>query len=255
MNCRKPALPVCPPAFEALEQRLLLAGDVVISEFMADNTHTLADKDGDYSDWIEIHNIGSDPVNLNDWRLTDEKVKPGKWHFPSVNLDAGAYMVVFASGKNLQNPASELHTNFNLKASGEYLALVRPDGTPASEYDPFPAQEPDISYGRAEDTSVMSILGDAAQAAVRIPTDGSLGSAWTAPAYDATGWTYHGPTGIGFEAEIAGFAVQCYRANVSIGSLAVAETVIATPSQQISVLAENAPTVNYMNTGGSGHFA
>ena len=28
----------------------------VISEFMADNDTVLADEDGDFSDWIEIHN-------------------------------------------------------------------------------------------------------------------------------------------------------------------------------------------------------
>jgi hypothetical protein len=32
------------------------SAEVVISEFMADNSRTLADQDGDYSDWIELHN-------------------------------------------------------------------------------------------------------------------------------------------------------------------------------------------------------
>ena len=36
--------------------RAQLAADVVISEFMASNSRTLADRDGDFSDWIEIHN-------------------------------------------------------------------------------------------------------------------------------------------------------------------------------------------------------
>ena len=42
----------------------------------------------------------------------------------------------------------ELHTNFRLSASGDYLALVRPDGTVASEFTPdYPPQEANISYG------------------------------------------------------------------------------------------------------------
>ena len=47
------------------------ASSVVISEFMADNTRTLFDEDGDSEDWIEIRNVGSTGVNLLDWSLTD----------------------------------------------------------------------------------------------------------------------------------------------------------------------------------------
>ncbi len=50
---------------------VLLAGvlqsrgaDVIISEFMASNTRTLADEDGQYSDWIEVFNRGAEPVDL-----------------------------------------------------------------------------------------------------------------------------------------------------------------------------------------------
>lgn len=42
-----------------------------------------------------------------------------------------------------------LHTHFKLKSGGEYLALVRPDGTIAQEFSPaYPALEADQSYGR-----------------------------------------------------------------------------------------------------------
>ena len=37
---------------EALEPRALLAGDVIIAEFQAINGSTIADKDGDFSDWV-----------------------------------------------------------------------------------------------------------------------------------------------------------------------------------------------------------
>ena len=42
----------------------LAAQDFRISEFMAANTRTLADEDGDYPDWIEIHNAGVTPASL-----------------------------------------------------------------------------------------------------------------------------------------------------------------------------------------------
>ena len=47
--------------------------------------------------------------------------------FPSVTLDAGAYLVVFASGKDVSDyvdSKGNLHTGFRLDRDGDYLALV-----------------------------------------------------------------------------------------------------------------------------------
>ena len=52
-----------------------------------------------------------------------------KWQFPAVQIPAGGFLLVFASGKNRSAAGSELHTNFNLAKAGEYLALVAPDGS------------------------------------------------------------------------------------------------------------------------------
>lgn len=120
----------------------------VISEFLAVNNTSLADADGDRSDWIEIHNPDTAAVSLEGWTLTDTASKKDKWKFPAVTLEPGGYLVVFASNKNRRDPAKPLHTNFVLEGSGEYLALVRPDGAVASEFAPkFPGQFADVSYG------------------------------------------------------------------------------------------------------------
>ncbi|MGB0386056.1 MAG: lamin tail domain-containing protein [Ardenticatenaceae bacterium] len=124
-------------------------GLVLISEFMASNDNTLADEDGDYSDWIEIHNRDSTLVNLEGWYLTDDDDELTKWRFPSATLAPDSYLVVFASNKDRADAGSVLHTNFKIKSSGEYLALVEPDGrTIAAEYAPeYPPQFEDVSYG------------------------------------------------------------------------------------------------------------
>ncbi|HAB19886.1 MAG TPA: hypothetical protein DCE44_26065, partial [Verrucomicrobiales bacterium] len=62
---------------------------VVISEFMADNAHTLADADGDYSDWIELENQSPEAVNLAGWQLTDDSRHRSTWSFPTTNLPPG----------------------------------------------------------------------------------------------------------------------------------------------------------------------
>jgi hypothetical protein len=123
------------------------ADGVRINEFMASNQGGIRDEDGDTTDWIEIYNPGASAVDLGGWYLTDKPEDLAKWQFPSLQLKAGSYFIVFASGKDRTNPAAPLHTNFKLAKSGAFLALVQPDGaTLASEF-AFAQQFTDVSYG------------------------------------------------------------------------------------------------------------
>jgi hypothetical protein len=126
-----------------------LRAELVISEFMAANSHVLVDDDGVYSDWIELHNPDALPVDLNGWFLTDSASNKKKWQLPAVTLAPGGYLVIFASNKDRRDPTRPLHTSFALSAGGEYLGLIKPDGTTvAFEYAPsFPDQLDDVSFG------------------------------------------------------------------------------------------------------------
>jgi hypothetical protein len=106
----------------------LSAQEVVISEFLASNISGLTDEDGENSDWIELSNVSGGIVDLDGWALTDDVDDLQRWVMPKVILEPAEKLVVFASGKNRANFNQELHTNFKLNASGEYLALIRPDG-------------------------------------------------------------------------------------------------------------------------------
>ncbi|CAN5400050.1 hypothetical protein BH23VER1_BH23VER1_12910 [soil metagenome] len=135
-----------------------LLGQVGITEFMASNSNTLADGNGEFNDWVEIHNAGAEAVDLAGWHLTDAPDNLTRWTFPSVTIDPGGYLVVFASGAGAGSPPDSLgylHASFSLAAGGEYLALVRPDGiTAATEFAPtFPPQRADISYGTPDGTT------------------------------------------------------------------------------------------------------
>ena len=128
-----------------------------INEFMASNSATLADEDGDYSDWIEIYNPTSAAIDLLNWSLTDDKTSPQKWQFPEARLNADGYLIVFASGKNRTLPGQELHTDFKLSIAGEYLALSDPQGNITTAFDPsFSEQQPDISFAYYEGDYVAS---------------------------------------------------------------------------------------------------
>src|SRR5438067_8722783 len=94
----------------ALAAALFSRAEPAISEFMASNQSTLADEDGDYSDWIELHNPDTTAVNLDGWFLTDNGSKKTKWMLPAVTLPPDGFLVVFASNKNRRDPGKRLHT-------------------------------------------------------------------------------------------------------------------------------------------------
>lgn len=129
------------------------AGNVIISEFLADNASAngLRDEDGTLQSWIELYNRGTNTVNLLGWSLTTDPTVPNLWTFPSVNIGPGAYLVVFASAKNrVPTNGAPLHTSFMLGASALYLGLYdanQPQSV-ATQFTPnYPAQQADVSYG------------------------------------------------------------------------------------------------------------
>ena len=118
-----------------------------INEFMASNGNTLKDDDGDSSDWIELYNEQTGTLNLDGWFLSDDADQLRKWKFPSVNIGANGYLIIFASGKERSLENESLHTNFELSSSGEAILLVKPDGETIADMIEFPEQRVDVSYG------------------------------------------------------------------------------------------------------------
>ncbi|HEX5222189.1 MAG TPA: lamin tail domain-containing protein [Verrucomicrobiae bacterium] len=137
-----------------------LLSSVRISEFMAGNDSTIRDNDGQFSDWIELYNGGSQSVSLGGWYLTDDAANLTKWRFPNgITMPAGSYLLVWASDKNRTNPATPLHTNFKLsKSANGFLALVYSNGVNiVSAFTNLPVQYDDVSYGR--DSIDLSVMG------------------------------------------------------------------------------------------------
>jgi hypothetical protein len=127
----------------------LQAQSVAINELLASNDTTLADADGDFKDWIELYNYGTDTVDLTGFGISDTPGNPFRWVFPQTKLVPGEFLLLWASGKNrLQGP--ELHTNFSLSASGEPVLLTNPSGIRVDSI-PAVAHATDVSYGRQPD--------------------------------------------------------------------------------------------------------
>ena len=187
--------------FEPLEPRHLLASGPRITEFMARNDSTLADEDGDFSDWIEIRNDSSSSVNLNAWYLTDDKSDLTKWQFDADPLLAsGGYLVVFASGKDRPS-GNELHASFRLDADGEYLALVEPNGnTIASEIDLTSIEHrSDVSYGETTELSQTTTLVSKSSPADVLVPNGPQDPSWTTAEFVAGADWSSARAGVGFQ--------------------------------------------------------
>ncbi|MCI0540220.1 MAG: CotH kinase family protein, partial [Verrucomicrobiales bacterium] len=126
-----------------------------LTEFLADNTESLGDEDGDASDWIELRNPNAFGLDVGGYFLTDDPANLKKWPLPAVRIPANGFLVVFASAKDWRDPRAELHTNFKLDADGDFLALVARDGTTILRQFPadlriaktFAKQRENVSYG------------------------------------------------------------------------------------------------------------
>ncbi len=143
---------------ERLASLLLLSSplhaQVVINEFLAANETVVVPGAvaGRFDDWIELHNTSGGSIDLGGWHLTDDEENQTAFTFPAgTTLPSNAYLIVFASSDGTPDANGNLHTGFKLSKSGEYLALIRPDLTTASEFNPgpsnYPQQDDDISFG------------------------------------------------------------------------------------------------------------
>ena len=121
-----------------------VTGDLVINELMPVNTTTAADQDGEYDDWIELHNNTNSDIPLLGYYLSDNSNNL-KWAFPDTFISANGYLIIWADENGSE---AGLHASFKLNGSGEQLALY--DSTNSTVIDEviFGAIPSDIGYAR-----------------------------------------------------------------------------------------------------------
>lgn len=127
--------------------------DVVINEWMAGNTVTIADPaDLDFDDWIEIYNSGTTTVDLSGYTITDTLTNSTKFTIPNGKTVApGAYLIVWADEETGQNAfGPDVHASFKLAGGGEQIGIFAPDGTLVDSLT-YGAQTDDVSEGRSSD--------------------------------------------------------------------------------------------------------
>ena len=132
-----------------------IAPVLFINEFLASNDSCCADNYGDYDDWIEIYNPGSEPVNIGGMYISDDKTDLTAWQIPntapdSTTIPAGGFLVLWA---DKQPDQGVLHVNIKLSSKGEDIVLTAPNGTTVIDSLTFGKQTTDVSMGRLPDGS------------------------------------------------------------------------------------------------------
>lgn len=98
-----------------------LAGEVVINEILPDNDLGTPDANGQYEDWVELHNNTANPISLKGIYLSDTLPNLGKWNFPDwATIPANGYLIVWCDEDNGQ---SGYHSNFKFWNPGESVYL------------------------------------------------------------------------------------------------------------------------------------
>ena len=141
------------PTFNAPNNPASIQIDVFINEWMAGNTRTIADPaDGDFDDWIELYNAGSEAVDLSQYTITDVLTNSTKYTIPNGKvIPAGGYLIVWADEEQSQNAVGlDVHAGFKLSGTGEQIGLFAPDGTLVDSLG-FAEQTDDVSQGRISD--------------------------------------------------------------------------------------------------------
>lgn len=168
-----------------------------INEIMAANATTIRDGDitdekggslGGYSDWIELYNAGSQPVNLNGYSISDDGAT---YTLTQGTVPAKGFILIWASGKDMVALDGQMHTNFKLTSAGETVTLRKPDGSTADSVK-FPALADDQSYSRTSD-GAATFTTDAAPTpraqnsnAVVIPGNGCKIAGYVKPGFNFT---------------------------------------------------------------------
>ncbi|MDD6888428.1 MAG: lamin tail domain-containing protein [bacterium] len=125
---------------------------VRISEVLRNNKYSVIDADGDRTEWVELYNGSDASVSLSGYYLSDNADNLFKWAFPAVDLEPGAYLVVFLSGKD--RTEGELHASFGLSKDEPGVYLTRLDGLRLDSLEAPPELPDNVSVGREPDGSV-----------------------------------------------------------------------------------------------------
>lgn len=114
--------------YESFQATLTVSSPLIISEAMAyNNAYNMYA--GEYYDWIELKNTGSEDINLSAYTLADKRSELASSPLPDYTLKAGAFVFVYCSGTEGLSFTNGINAPFALSADRDSIFLGTADGT------------------------------------------------------------------------------------------------------------------------------
>ncbi|MBD3639029.1 MAG: CotH kinase family protein [Crocinitomicaceae bacterium] len=128
---------------------------VIINEYSCSNRSVQQDFFGDYSDWVELYNIGASSFDISGFYISDNPNNMSKWQIPAGTVvPAGGYQMVFFSKRDTM-VGGELHPQFGLtQTKNEWIILTSGGGSVQDSLYIDMMTQKDHSYGRTTDGDV-----------------------------------------------------------------------------------------------------
>jgi hypothetical protein len=171
---------------------------IVINEYCCSNLNKFADNYGEYEDFIELYNTGTNVITLTGYYLSDNPANPTKWIIPDgVTINGHGFKKIWCSGRN-EYSAGNLHTSYHMtqtKIPPESVVLSDPSGTIIDQHT-IEITENGHSRGRTTD-------GSSSWSVFTTPTPGATNTTSTAytgytqkPLFSVPAGFYPGPVSV-----------------------------------------------------------
>jgi hypothetical protein len=97
-----------------------------LNEVQPDNVTGPSDNFGEHEPWIELHNSGTNALNLDGLYLANNPTNLAQWAFPSnVTIASGGFLIVWCDNQTNQTSGTNLHAAFRPSAAHGTMALAR----------------------------------------------------------------------------------------------------------------------------------
>jgi len=99
-----------------------VSGQLLINEICPANISIVQSNNGEFEDYIELHNSGSTTINLNGYGLSDQSDPASAFIFPDFNLLPDQKVLVFAAGTDAPPPVN--HYEMPVSGTGSWKYIV-----------------------------------------------------------------------------------------------------------------------------------
>ncbi len=148
------------PLFLNLLISTISQSQVLINEICPSNISNKLNENGEYDDWIEIYNDGSNPVNMGGYGLSDEIAKPYKFIFPYFELGPGQRVLVFASDINRTDLSNHWETAVSAQTTWKYfIGNSQPDTNWRNltfNHSSWSSGQGGVGFGDGDDNTVIA---------------------------------------------------------------------------------------------------